>query len=162
MFLVEIRLRNEPFNCSQWKEKLNSFSRGRLPCTRTAPQLAANETRSRPVHWPIRNTETNAPQTGPIAARLTKCGSTFPAFDVPGPSSSVIIAGRSSCWSWPGRGRGPGGMKGARVSEENVDWGAGDWTRAGCTGDIQTRAMDSAWAGMLHSADYNTFTCRKK
>ena len=146
MFLVEIRLRNEPFNCSQWKEKLNSFSRGRLPCTRTAPQLAANETRSRPVHWPIRNTETNAPQTGPIAARLTKCGSTFPAFDVPGPSSSVIIAGRSSCWSWPGRGRGrgPGGMKGARVSEENVDWGAGDWTRAGCTGDIQTRAMDSA------------------
>ena len=64
---------------------------------------------------------TNAPQNGPIAARVTNCGSTFPAFDEPGPSSSVIIAGRSSCWSWPGRG--PGGMKGARVSEENVDWG---------------------------------------
>ena len=54
-------------------------------------QLSANGNRSRPVHQPIRKAVTNAPPAGPITARVSKCGSTFPAFDVPGPSSSVII-----------------------------------------------------------------------
>ena len=71
-------------------------------------QLSANGNRSRPVHQPIRKPVTNAPPAGPIAARVSKCGSTFPAFDVPGPSSSVIIARDRVA----GAGWGPGGMTG--------------------------------------------------
>ena len=113
MLLFNGRFRNELCNRSQWKEKLNSFRPGRLPCTRTALQLSANGSRSRPTHPPIRKMDTNAPPAGQITARDTYCGSTFPAFDVQGPSSSVIIEARSK----PGRGLGSRRHEGARVGE---------------------------------------------
>ena len=112
-------------------------------------QLSANGNRSRPVHQPIRKPVTNAPPAGPIAARVSKCGSTFPAFDVPGPSSSVIIARRSSCWSRLGTRRhdGPGVTRGE----------CGHWTRVGCFGYIrphsQCRARELECSTLLITID---------